>query len=74
MRDRMARNTTALEIRNEEGRCVQCVRAYGDDGRTCGEMGSRGAAAEEQEEIKDEGDLRIRVCGRIAGRRYITTD
>ncbi len=67
----MARKTTALEI--EMKTCAHgCV--CGDDGRTCGEEGTRGTAAREQEEINEEKDLRIRVCGRVARGGDIATD
>lgn len=59
----MARKDDGARI--EMKRCVHAC-ARGDDGRTCGEEGTRGAAAEEQEEGKDEKYIRIRVCGRIA--------
>jgi hypothetical protein len=70
----MARKTTALVI--EMKRCVRamCVRACGDDGRMCDEECTRGAAAEEQEKRKDEMYVRIRMSGRIARCRNVTTN
>ena len=65
--------------RKDDGARIEmkrCVHAYacGDDGRACGEEGTRGAAAEEHEETEDEKYIRIRVCGRIAGRGDVATN
>lgn len=50
-----------------------CVRAE-TTGETCGEEGPHGTAAEEQEEIDHEKDLRIGVRRRIAGGGDIATN